>query len=513
MQTLCQKLVVVLIAFTVLPGCSESPSEDDGSGSGATGGTNAAGGLPGAGGVLGSAGLPGSGGVAGSAGTDASGGGGSEVECSEPTDCPDPMNECVARTCDEGVCGAQNIALDTPVTAQTVGDCRTAVCNGNGGIGWISDAADVENDANVCTADSCEDDNPVHTPVAVATGCTQGGGKVCSASGTCVECNVAGDCSSNVCQDNTCRAAACADGARNGSETDTDCGGSCGPCADGKLCATGTDCLSMRCSGTCQVATCEDGTRNGSETDVDCGGSCTKCGPGKQCNGASDCVGNSCLSGSCAPTCTDGVENNLETDVDCGGGSCADCGNSRACLVSGDCTSGFCRPDTRVCAAPSCSDGFENGTETDVDCGGSCATKCAVGESCAVNADCQSGMCSNTVCGQQEPQVNGCTVTSSIDMTASASATVTFTNYVYSPKCLKVSPGTIVNFVGNFSSHPLLGGEIVDGVRVPATSGPFATVTNSGTMKSFTMSSTGTYPYYCTAHWAGGMIGAVFVVP
>ncbi len=46
---------------------------------------------------------------------------------------------------------------------------------------------------------------------------------------------------------------------------------------------------------------------------------------------------------------------------------------------------------------PPCKDGVQNGDETDVDCGGSCASKkglkCADGLKCLVNGDCQSGTC------------------------------------------------------------------------------------------------------------------------
>jgi len=58
------------------------------------------------------------------------------------------------------------------------------------------------------------------------------------------------------------------------------------------------------------------------------------------------------------PTCTDGVKNGTETGVDCGG-SCPN-----ACS-----------------ATPTCSDGIQNGSETGVDCGGSC-TACPTGGTC-----------------------------------------------------------------------------------------------------------------------------------
>ncbi|MGC4064073.1 MAG: hypothetical protein QM784_05420 [Polyangiaceae bacterium] len=49
-------------------------------------------------------------------------------------------------------------------------------------------------------------------------------------------------------------------------------------------------------------------------------------------------------------------------------------------------------------ATPSCTDGIRNGNESDIDCGGSCTAKCANGKACSVNADCQSSLCSQSVC-------------------------------------------------------------------------------------------------------------------
>ncbi len=56
------------------------------------------------------------------------------------------------------------------------------------------------------------------------------------------------------------------------------------------------------------------------------------------------------------------------------------------------------RPD--AADGPSCSDGAKNGSETDVDCGGSCATKCELGKACGANEDCKSTICSQNVCVQ-----------------------------------------------------------------------------------------------------------------
>jgi len=40
-----------------------------------------------------------------------------------------------------------------------------------------------------------------------------------------------------------------------------------------------------------------------------------------------------------------------------------------------------------------CQDGVKNGDETDIDCGGSCPTKCVAGQSCVQDSDCSSGNC------------------------------------------------------------------------------------------------------------------------
>jgi hypothetical protein len=46
---------------------------------------------------------------------------------------------------------------------------------------------------------------------------------------------------------------------------------------------------------------------------------------------------------------------------------------------------------------PTCVDGIKNGSETDVDCGGTCP-RCATGKSCASRSDCTSARCANGAC-------------------------------------------------------------------------------------------------------------------
>ena len=193
--------------------------------------------------------------------------------------------------------------------------------------------------------------------------------------------------------------ATCTDGFKNGTEADVDCGGSCATrCAEGKGCAAAADCTTTVCSGgKCVAATCTDTVKNGTETDVDCGGSCTTtCADAKTCAVAGDCASSVCNSGTkkcTAAACNDALKNGTETDVDCGGSCTTKCADTKKCLVSADCTSLKCNAAAKTCTAPTCNDALKNGTETDVDCGGSCTTKCADTKKCLVSADCASGVC------------------------------------------------------------------------------------------------------------------------
>ena len=72
------------------------------------------------------------------------------------------------------------------------------------------------------------------------------------------------DCNSGRCGAGHCAADTCSDGARDGAETDVDCGGgACPPCSDGQLCSLPSDCTSMVCNGVCASTTCSDKIRNG----------------------------------------------------------------------------------------------------------------------------------------------------------------------------------------------------------------------------------------------------------
>ena len=71
-----------------------------------------------------------------------------------------------------------------------------------------------------------------------------------------------------------------------------------------------------------------------------------------------------------------------------------------------------------------------------------------------------------------------------------------------------------MTFSGDFTSHPLAGGEVVNGDRHPDPSSPFTPITSSGPSKPFVLSSTGTFQFYCNIHYAlEYMAGSIFLVP
>ncbi|MDP4999802.1 MAG: M43 family zinc metalloprotease [Saprospiraceae bacterium] len=258
----------------------------------------------------------------------------------------------------------------------------------------------------------------------------------------------------------------CEDGVQNGDETGIDCGGSCAPCDQTEpdpTCEDGIqngDETGIDCGGACDPCpTCDDGIQNGNEEGVDCGGTCAPCSScqapdgllvtnfargrvtlnwnaveganayniqirllgsetwydfrtlstsqtirglsrnsdyewrlSTECsdetsNWSAICVFNSDDpdSGQCStepdPTCDDGIQNGDETGVDCGG-SCAPCEQTEpepTCedgIQNGDETGvdcgGSCTPCGQTEPDPTCEDGIQNGDETGVDCGGSC---------------------------------------------------------------------------------------------------------------------------------------------
>lgn len=118
---------------------------------------------------------------------------------------------------------------------------------------------------------------------------------------------------------------------------------------------------------------------------------------GEACTTSAQCKSNTCSGGLCQePGCVDLVKNGSETDVDCGGTCALKCAVSLGCAIGSDCTTGVCVQNR--CAAASCSDRVRNGSETDVDCGGGCPSKCGHNNTCQAATDCFEGVCTMNKC-------------------------------------------------------------------------------------------------------------------
>jgi plastocyanin len=112
--------------------------------------------------------------------------------------------------------------------------------------------------------------------------------------------------------------------------------------------------------------------------------------------------------------------------------------------------------------------------------------------------------------------VNACHPDSAKDMRGQMQVTVHFGSalgFTYDPACFIVSPGTQVTFSGEFDQHPLVGGDVSMGMKVPDPSSPIGGPTSNGTSKTVMLQTAGTFPFYCDIHALVGMKGAAFVEP
>jgi DNA-binding beta-propeller fold protein YncE len=77
---------------------------------------------------------------------------------------------------------------------------------------------------------------------------------------------------------------------------------------------------------------------------------------------------------------------------------------------------------------PTCTDSIKNGTESAVDCGGSCSARCANGQTCGVGADCASGTCTGGTCQAPSSAKVTATLTVSDQWTGGYCANLKVTN-------------------------------------------------------------------------------------
>ncbi|MEZ4451553.1 MAG: fibrinogen-like YCDxxxxGGGW domain-containing protein [Nannocystaceae bacterium] len=155
---------------------------------------------------------------------------------------------------------------------------------------------------------------------------------------------------------------------------------------------------------------CDDGNDDNTDTCVD-GCLAASCGdgyvgPGEACDDPDDplctpnCALASCGDGLVQPgeACDDGnMSDNDACLSTCVDASCGDGQVYEGVEVCDDGNADESDACTTLCEAPACDDKIKSGSESDVDCGGSCMP-CKVGLACEVGLDCESSVCDAGVC-------------------------------------------------------------------------------------------------------------------
>ncbi|HTJ83727.1 MAG TPA: hypothetical protein VL400_18535, partial [Polyangiaceae bacterium] len=231
---------------------------------------------------------------------------------------------------------------------------------------------------------------------------TGGGSGGCDVAGDCP--GMDGECGTRTCTNHVCGVDAAPNGTAVAMQTAGDCSKNVCDGA-GDVTTQNDDSDKENDNNDCTTDTCSMGAPMHTPIGegMACGGGtkvCTAAGDCVDCVDDLDCLSLVCdmTTNTCSPaSCGDAVKNGTETDLNCGGTACPPCDNGAMCLVNTDCVSNKCATTCQ----PSCTDGLENQNETDVDCGGMCGA-CDVGQGCSVDGDCLSGNCAGTTCGEYQ---------------------------------------------------------------------------------------------------------------
>ncbi len=318
--------------------------------------------------------------------------------CLNGTVCPS-TGPCQTSMCNgaTGNCEYTNVPDGTPTPGVTpvAGDCKQHLCLA-GKDTAANDDADIPTLPAAmagCADATCNNGTPSFPLHATGSPCSTWMGTMpgfCDATGACVQCTEDSDCPgpSTDCQHPACTNAACMQVfASSGKPTTSN-----PPQLAG-------DCQQIVCDGMGATKTIADPT--------DVPGDPTGCNPGV-CNGSTPSHmeapnGTTCLGG-CGATISCSVGRCTGCTTDC---QCQDAGkfpNAKCQTLFGcECAPSTCAALGLTCGtAPdgcggtvNCGDGKQDGSETDVDCGGSaiaCAARCAQGKKCVVTADCASGL-------------------------------------------------------------------------------------------------------------------------
>lgn len=319
------------------------------------------------------------------------------IQCDDLNDCTeDACLPCDKPECEgKGLCSHQGLSgIPTPGAPQSTGDCKERRCV-EGKDEEVDDNFDAPDDGNECTVDLCKAGEPGHLPQSVGTACG-GGSYKCDGNGECVQCTSVADCDDYTPGD--CTEVACTEGYCELSPLPA--GTVCG--ANGEQCGPSGSC----CESCASLGNACGTISNGCGETLNCG----SCPSGQICYSDQCCTPKQCTAGACGsqsdgcgstincPSCPSGqvcYSQTCCTPKTCGAGSCGTtsdgCGGTITCgsCAPGDsCSSGTC----------GCFNGSKGTAETDVDCGGVCAAKCAQGLKCLAGSDCTTGYCVDGVC-------------------------------------------------------------------------------------------------------------------
>ena len=320
-------------------------------------------------------------------GTNKCDGAGHCIGCMVAGDCPGMDTVCQARTCDTSfICGFSNVADGMPAGAQTTGDCRQMVCNGNGSTRVAVDDTDTPEDNNPCTANVCTAGVATNPALAAGATCPTG---VCDGAGHCVACVRNSDCGvDTLCQTHacdaghTCRVGNIQAGAPVGLQLAGDC--HVQQCDGfGSVTSIPDDTDLPDDNNPCTVDVCTNGAI--SHTSVASG---TSCGGSSICDGAGHCV-------QCVNNSDCGTDTACQTHV-CGADHiCAvvnvAVGTQVGTQVTGDCSVTQCDGNGAVATVASSTDVVDDGNPcTDDVCNGQTPAHPAkaAGVSCGASSVC-----------------------------------------------------------------------------------------------------------------------------
>jgi hypothetical protein len=319
-------------------------------------------------------------------------GGGQCVACNSGADCGAASGACKVNACENKACVEKSIDKQpAPPDAQKPGDCNTVMCNAGVPTKSALDS-DLPVDGKSCTQDVCMNGEASHPAEPAGAKCNEDGGKVCDGKGACVQCAVDGDCAMGTCKSGKCEGCSMA-------QTCLSLGLSCGTPSDG--CGNPLNC---------------SGAKNGFETDVDCGGPvakcATRCAKGKSCSMDSDCESNHCAQGVCCDeACSGKCQSCKKVDT---GGDDGMCGYVKSgldpigeCDAQGTtCSAGILKSDFKCDGSGACkSNASVSCNEYKCDAQGKkCMTTCtahadcAAGHYCTGNSKCEPKQADGKLC-------------------------------------------------------------------------------------------------------------------